>query len=281
LRVNGIIYRMTQGDLLHKIYSRLRCHFGYTPRWWPGSPMEIFVTAVLVQQCDWSQAWDASQRLKGEKLLRFSSLMDATQEQVESLIRPVAFSPTKAKRLVEIASQLVRRGYDSVEPMLDAARETDAVRSELLSLPGIGEETADCILLYAGKRPVFVVDAYTRRAFSRLIAAHPGRRDFWQTGSYKLLQKFFETSLRSAMGHFEEFELDPAVAPMVGICRDYHAQIVELAKHHCLRTRPRCEARGVSGWKGYFFCEKHCPMETCDACPLVEMCPSGRKTSGT
>ena len=268
---------MFGGEFLQEVYLRLRKHFGYAPHWWPGSPGEIFVTAILVQQCDWSQAWNASQRLKNAGLLHLPHLARAQAEDVEALIRPVAFSPTKSKRLVAIAEHLVRQGFDSVEGFLAGERGMMTVRRELLSLDGIGEETADSILLYASEHAVFVIDAYTRRVFSRLGAEPHRAHDFWRKSSYAQLQHYFQSTLEEMLLRFETIGWNPHVPLKVAVFRDYHAQIVEVAKHHCLRTKPRCHTTGVSGWESYFFCENHCLPAECLACPLAGLCPSGKE----
>lgn len=262
------------------LYGRLRAHFGYAPVWWPGSPPEIFVTAILVQQCDWAQAWKACGRLGEHGLLKLPDLADTPPRQIESLISPVAFAPTKSERLVALGQQLVRRGHRSLEEMLDRHCETQELREDLLSIEGIGQETADCILLYASQRPVFVIDSYTRRTFARL-GLFPGvPTDFWLTSSYKTLQHFFTAALNESLEDYRAFTFDAAVPLAVALFRDFHAQIVELGKHHCLRSKPRCHATGVNGWTDYFFCESHCINNACTQCPLSGVCAWGKDHVG-
>src|SRR5207248_3486448 len=133
--------------------------FGYAPKWWPGSPLEIALTAILVQQCDWSAAWKGVRRLGQQGLLDLRSLAAADPAFVQPCIREVAFAPTKSKRLVRFAQAMVERNHETIEAYLSPSRDAPSLRADLLSLEGIGEETADCILLYASDHAVFVVDA--------------------------------------------------------------------------------------------------------------------------
>lgn len=239
--------------------------------------MEIFTTALLVQQCDWTQAWRAVRRLGDNDLLTFPALAEATPSVVERLITPVAFAPTKSKRLVALSNELVQRQHPTVESWLNGHRDTEILRKELLSLQGIGEETADCILLYAGEHPVFVVDAYTRRVFSRLGLFPDMTEQLWHKASYRTLQEFFAKAISQEMPRFEELQFNPDVPLSVAVFRDFHAQIVELAKHHCLRSKPRCHVAGINGWNDYFFCESHCNHNGCDRCPLSHICAIGKE----
>jgi endonuclease-3 related protein len=234
---------------LHKLYGHLRAHFGYTPAWWPGDPTEIVFSAILVQQCGWTQAWRAVRRLREEGLLVPDRLERQTPEAVEKLIRPVAFSPTKSRRIIALAAYLADVRAESVEQWLDPHRRTDEVRRELLSLSGIGKETADSILLYASNHPRFVVDTYTCRVFGRLSVLEEVSSEGWTT---------------------------PTIPLLVAVYRDVHAQIVELAKHHCLGRRPRCTEQGARGWDDYPFCKEHCLEGRCYACPLFGMCATGQ-----
>jgi endonuclease III-like uncharacterized protein len=103
---------------LYKVYKRLRNHFGYCDPWWPGSPLEITLTAILVQQCDWSAAWAGVGRLREKGLLSIPHLAKADLGIVEASIRGVAFARTKAKRLVRLGQALLDRGFEEVEPYL-------------------------------------------------------------------------------------------------------------------------------------------------------------------
>src|SRR5437773_713980 len=155
--VSGIPHQLAQ------LYRVLRKHFGYAHPWWPGEPLEIALTAILVQQCDWSAAWKAVTRLREHELLSLPALAGAKAAVVQSCIHGVAFGPTKAKRLIGFASAVVAGGHTQIERFLSPVRNTAGLRGELLTFPGIGPETADSILLFASDHPCFVIDAYTRR----------------------------------------------------------------------------------------------------------------------
>jgi endonuclease III related protein len=259
---------------LRDFYRSVRGHFGYIETWWPGTPLELTLTAILVQQCDWSTAWAGLGRLRDHGLVDLESLADADPVQIESHIQPVAFAPTKARRLVGLSRTLVCHGTTTIDSLLDTGP-TDSVRERLMDLPGVGPETADCILLFASDHhETFVVDAYTRRVFRRLELFSAVPHDF-RNGPYETLRRFFLGHIAGFPALYDEFEFATAVPRSVALLRDFHAQIVELGKHHCLKTRPRCAAPGNAGWKDYPFCRGHCANNGCCACPLVATCALG------
>jgi len=263
---------MSIAHTLHEIYGRLRAHFGYAPAWWPGDPTEIVLSAILVQQCGWTQAWRAVARLREQGLLVPIRLAQQAPQDVEKLIQPVAFAPTKARRMIVLATYLTDVRRESVEAWLDPRRPTDEVRRELLSLPGIGRETADSILMYASSHPRFVVDAYTCRVFARLNVLQEVPPEAWTTRNYNRLQALFEQALTESLSLYSQWTFDATVPHRVAVYRDVHAQIVELAKHHCVGRRPRCTEQGARGWDDYPFCKGHCVEGVCGACPLRSMC---------
>ncbi len=262
-------------DRLQRFYAAARAHFGYTSVWWPGTPSELTATAILVQQCNWSVAWQAAIQLRDAGLLDLAHLAQADAAQVRDLIRPVTFAAQKSARLVKTAHQLRDRGCQTIEDLLQQDP-TDRVRPQLLALPGIGPETADSILLFASDRhETFVVDEYARRLFERL-RLFPGQDDgFWRR-PYEDLRRFFLGHITGFMPAYDQLPL-PSTAPRtVALLRDFHAQIVELGRHHCRKTNPRCTQRGWPGWTdkaGHFvFCETHCANNGCGRCPLAEFC---------
>jgi len=182
--------------------------------WWPGdTPFEVMVGAILTQNTAWSNVETAIAGLKEAGLLEPAPLAGAARTAIERAVRPSGYFRQKARRVRDLARHLVD-GYGG-DVGLFFARPTDEVREELLSLKGIGPETADSMLLYAGGHPVFVVDAYTHRIFGRLGLA--------QGLAYDGMQALFTGSLD----------------PDAGLFNDYHAQLVELGKNHC-RPGPRC-----------------------------------------
>jgi endonuclease III related protein len=263
---------------LAELYRRLRQHFDYAHPWWPGNPFQIAITAVLVQQCDWSIAWEAIGRLEREGIENVSDLADLSPEKLQELIKNVSFAPTKSVRLVAIARRVQSDGFDSFERFLSPERGTKLVRDEILALPGIGPETADCLLNFASEHPVFVVDAYTRRVFDRLnLVPHlpPG---FWKKGRYEALQEFFQSHLLTGLSLYDDFAFPGDLPRDVALLRDYHAMLVELGKHHCIKTNPRCHQTGKPGWPDYEHCVSHCLPNECPACPLAGLCRFSMKS---
>jgi len=197
---------------LELVFDTLYNYFG-PQHWWPGdSPWEIAVGAILTQQVAWSNVEKAIKTLKDNGVLDLKQILNADPDQIKILIKPVGFYNQKATRLLGFASYVFKK-YGNIETMLD--RPTFDVREELLSIKGIGKETADSILLYAGGHPVFVIDAYTNRLARCLCIS--GVED------YNLLQAVFESMIPKD----------------VQIYNEYHALIVRLGKEHC-RAKPMC-----------------------------------------
>jgi len=195
----------------HKLY-RL-----YGPQgWWPGhSRFEIITGAILTQNTAWTNVEKAIARLKGAvSLASPSELHGLRTDYLARLIRPAGCYNLKAVRLKNFTLFLSKRYGASLDRL--ARLRTGKLRDELLNVNGIGPETCDSILLYAFKRPVFVVDAYTKRIFSRHGLFHPN-------SDYGTIRGVFTANLPSEEGLFNE----------------YHALIVRLGKEYCGR-RPRC-----------------------------------------
>src|SRR3990172_13387535 len=150
---------------LADVYDRLLKAFG-PQDWWPGdSPLEIMVGAILVQNTAWKNVVKAIRNLKEQDLLDPHALCRISQEELEQCIRPAGYFRVKTRRLRSLMEFLVQRYGGSLEAMFAAG--LPRLRSELLAVHGVGPETADSILLYAGGLPVFVVDTYTHRVFAR------------------------------------------------------------------------------------------------------------------
>ena len=202
------------GARLLSIYRRLvggRGHAG----WWPGeTPFEVCLGAILTQNTSWSNVDKALAVLRKRGRLSYESLRRCGPARLAPLIRSSGYFNVKARRVHAFLTFLGREYGGRVEAM--AAEDAAVLREKLLSVIGIGRETADSIALYAAGRPLFVVDAYTRRIFGRLGLLAGDE-------TYDEVQRFFMDRL-------------PRDA---GLYNDYHAQIVLHGKEVC-RTVPRC-----------------------------------------
>ena len=141
----------------------------YGPQgWWPGDddPLSVIAGAILVQRAAWTNAKRALDALRESGLLSVAALDAATQGTIAGAVRPAVFYNAKAVKLKAFARHVAETHAGDLGRLLSVS--TDALRKELLSIHGIGPETADVILLYAAGRPSFVIDAYTRRLLARL-----------------------------------------------------------------------------------------------------------------
>ncbi len=209
-------FRETAGCRIMAIYSRLFDHFGPL-NWWPGdSPFEVMVGAVLTQAVSWNNAARAVNNLKDAGLLSADALLETSRDDLAKHITPALYNRQKARKLHELASFIRVRYGGSLELMF--GEKLDVLRPALLGIWGIGPETADSILLYAGQYPVFVVDAYTIRIFSRLeLVAGPVK--------YQEMQLFLEKN----------------TDPDIYLYNEYHALLVNLGKDYCRKTKPNCQ----------------------------------------
>jgi len=214
------------GTPLRNIYRRLLAAYG-PQHWWPAdTPFEVMVGAILTQNTNWKNVEMAIANLKAADMLKAEKIADCDEVHLGELIRSSGFFNQKAVRLKAFCRFYLDQGRESGLKRLDDPRQT------LLALNGIGPETTDSMLLYALDVPVFVVDAYTKRIFSRLgmISAK---------ASYTEVQQLFQDQLDADVSMFNE----------------YHALIVNHAKHHC-RVKP-----------------------VCTVCPLLDLCPAGQSNT--
>lgn len=202
-------------EFLLQIYRRLYGRFG--PRhWWPAdTPFEMIIGAILTQNVAWKGAAQAIANLKSRGWLENGRLLEAPDEELAALIRPARYHFQKAQKLKAFCRVLAGEFGGDLTALL--AQETQAMRERLLAVRGIGPETADCIILYAAGKPIFVIDAYTRRIFHRL--GH-----FSERAKYREMQAFFMRHLPHDAALFNE----------------YHAQLDALGHHVCLKRAPRC-----------------------------------------
>lgn len=198
------------------IYTLLFRHFGQQ-HWWPGeTSFEVAVGAILTQNTSWSNVTKAIANLKEAGVLSPEGLSSLPLSDLALLIRPAGYYNLKAARLVNFL-KMIDRYYDgSFDAMLEA--ETEELRDHLLSVKGIGPETADSIILYAAQRPVFVVDAYTHRILFRhgLIE---------EEIDYHGLQERITASLPQ---------------DDVALFNEYHALLVRTGKEFCRKSKPLC-----------------------------------------
>ena len=257
------------GDRLRELYRRL--YDAYGPQgWWPGDgPTDVVIGAILTQSASWKNVELALANLKANNCSSLAAIHCTRQDQLAQIIRPSGYYNAKARKLKAFAAYIAEhhggnlqtgsqeagsaedrilvdgsleaesvedRGLEdgSLEAFL--AQETAPLRAQLLSIHGIGPETADDIILYAANKPSFVIDAYTRRILHRLgLATESPRQD------YASLQALFHDNLPPDVETFQEF----------------HALLDRHAKDTCAKT-PRCPA-----------------------CPLLDICPTGRSWERT
>jgi endonuclease III related protein len=202
--------------MLNEVYRRLLDAFG-PQHWWPGeSPFEVMVGAVLTQNTSWQNVERAIHNLREADLLDPQALYAVPVEELEELIRPAGYFRVKARRLRSLLAFVVDRYDGSLDAMFAVG--LPDLRRELLAVNGIGPETADSILLYAGELPTFVVDAYTHRVFSR-----HGWIDF--DADYHQIQDYVQGEISQEVPLYNEF----------------HALLVRLGKDYCHKTKPKCE----------------------------------------
>ena len=250
---------MDKNRQIRTYYATLRRAWG-PQHWWPAeSPFEVIVGAILTQNTAWINVEKALRNLRREDVISIEKIRVIPLENLEKLIQPAGFFRQKASRLKRFVAWLDERYDGTLDRMF--AQATPKLRSELLGLNGIGPETADSILLYAGQHEGFVVDAYARRIFERHGLVKPDAR-------YDEIRTMVEDALRDPHA---DTVLDgppstarpirsprPAVVTPIPtvhqpskmskasrsqLAQDYnefHALIVQVGKHYCLSRTPSC-----------------------------------------
>jgi endonuclease-3 related protein len=212
----GAIRQPTDGETLRRFYDTLLASFG-PQGWWPArTRWEVIWGAILTQNTTWRNATLALKNLRKAGLLTWRGMRQASVHELEPLIRPAGFYRQKAQTLRNFANWLIQTHVGSLDSFFSQGMAR--ARQQLLALKGIGPETADAILLYAGRQPIFVADAYTRRVLARHEFLPPH-------ADYESAQLFLHRHLAADQAMFNEF----------------HALLVEAAKRYCHRNVAHCE----------------------------------------
>ena len=229
-----------------QIYSKLYDHFG-PQHWWPvdntyhkhqkSDPrFEMIIGAILTQNTAWSNVEKAINHLKNKNMLSIKQIDDIEIDVLSKLIKSSGFFNQKANRLKTITKFLIQTYNGDLDQMFFESQQT--IRKKLLDLKGIGKETSDSILLYAGCKPVFVVDTYTKRLCHKLsLPVNPE--------SYEEIQHYFQHDLINNYGN----------SNIISHYKEFHSLIVEWGKNYCLKRNPNCIS-----------------------CPLISHCTSSQKT---
>jgi endonuclease III related protein len=237
---------------LRNYYHALSSAWG-AQHWWPAeTPFEVIVGAYLTQNTAWGNVEQALGNLRAAQLLSIDGIRRVRISRLERLIRPSGYFRQKARRLKTFVAYLDRHYGGSLESLF--SEPTDKLRMELLALNGIGPETADSILLYAGGHPVFVVDAYTRRILDRHRIV-PAKTD------YEEIRRLWERALTplaegepsnlakmpAAVTGFRGAAHDPSPMSLgertvlAQIYNEMHGLIVGVGKHYCRKSKPDCD----------------------------------------
>lgn len=234
--------------------------------WWPAqSRFEVIAGAYLTQNTSWTNVEKALLNLHEAELLSLNGMRRVSVTKLESLIRPAGYFRQKAKRLKLFLKFLDEQYKGSLEKMF--AQSTHKLREQLLDLHGVGPETADSILLYAGNHPVFVVDAYTRR----ILARH---EILPESAPYEEVRELFERALKpvaEAVGESEYIDKQYLATEFPGLVHPPSA--MSTAKQTVL-TQVYNEMHGLIVGVGKFYCRKSQPQ--CDGCPLQRFLPQSK-----
>ena len=219
-------YHPLKAQALRHAYRLMHAHFGHQG-WWPASSaFEMCVGAILTQNTSWTNVERALRNLKDAGLLDARKLLALPENELAQLLRSTGYFNVKAKRLRCFLKVLVEEFGGELKKLF--AGDTNVVRERVLSICGIGPETADSMLLYAGGHHRFVIDAYTKRIFHRHRWCGP-------EADYPKMQQLCETGLNEK----------PARARL-DYWQDFHAQLVMVGKHFCRTRKPLCD---------------HCPLK--------------------
>lgn len=209
---------------LNAMYKKLYAYFG-PQGWWPGeTPFEVMIGAILTQNTNWENVEKAIHNLKHAKVFSLPKMLRMPSMRMARLIRPAGYFNLKSKRLKEFLRFLKQRFNADISRM--RKENLNTLRQMLLQVNGIGPETADSILLYALDKPIFVVDAYTKRILER-------HKFIKSKSDYQGVQNLFMQNLKKDVKLFNE----------------YHALLVRLGKDFCLKNKPKCNLCPLKGKK--------------------------------
>lgn len=250
-------------DEIRRFYRALYRAWG-PQHWWPGeTPFEVIVGAYLAQNTAWTNVERAMANLRHAQVLSLDGIRKLSLARLERLIRPSGYFRQKAKRLKTFIAFLDRRYEGSLEHMF--AQPTEKLREELLGLNGVGPETADSILLYAGNHPVFVVDAYTRRILDR-HSILPEKTD------YDEIRQVFQHSLNPVADARDHKPARDAVPLASGFPGTAHPPSAMSSAHRTALVQVYNEMHGLLVGVGKYHCGKSKPK--CDGCPLQPFLPA-------
>jgi endonuclease III related protein len=243
------MYPITREEQIRKYYGTLFNAWG-AQHWWPAeTQFEVIVGAYLTQNTAWTNVERALANLRAAGALTVYAIRTIRLSRLERLIRPSGYFRQKAKRLKTFVAFLDQKYAGSLERMF--SEPTIKLRDELLSLNGVGPETADSILLYAGNHPVFVVDAYTRRILDRhgIVPAksdYEEIRDLFQNALAPVVQeqRVVTTALESGFrgaSHPPSAMSTAKRTALVQVYNEMHGLIVGVGKNHCGKSQPDCD----------------------------------------
>ena len=231
---------------MRAIYRKLARAWG-RQHWWPAeTPFEVIVGAILTQNTSWTNVERALANLRSAGVLTVDGIRKLSLPKLEELVRSSGYFRQKARRLKNFVAFLDARYDGSLDQMF--ATPTEQLRAELLTQKGIGPETADSILLYAGNHESFVVDAYTRRILGRHLAVRAGAK-------YDEIRSLIERALQREQpveSHRASRQERPQAheasamstsqrSPLTQVYNEMHGLLVQAGKHYCLKQQPKCE----------------------------------------
>jgi len=255
----------TREEELRRYYATLYDAWG-AQHWWPAeTAFEVIAGAYLTQNTAWTNVERALENLRVANVLSVEGVREIRLSRLEKLIRPSGYFRQKARRLKTFVAFLDRRHEGSLERMF--SEPTEKLRAELLDLNGVGPETADSILLYAGSHPVFVVDAYTRRILARhgVVA---------EKTDYEEIRGLFERALGPVAKENEGQPRDRAQKVESGFRGAAHSPSAMSMARRTALAQVYNEMHGLIVGVGKHFCGKS--RAKCDGCPLQRFLPSGK-----